>query len=228
VFLYIDLPSGRSITYPFARIIKNKFGEPAVTFKDNARGQWLDYRTKSKKKKPAAEDQEGEDDDGPEETRDEEEQTGGAYGGTWFENIVSGIARDLLGEAMLRVEAAGYPVVLHVHDEVVSEVPDGFGSLEEYLRLVEQLPDWAQGIPVGAKGRNGPRFAKVELPIEHVAGGFIDEPLPVKPPPKGEAKPKATNGAPHKSRKKPAGKLAAHVETELAGQMDLPVDSRPL
>jgi hypothetical protein len=57
-------------------------------------------------------------------------------------------------------------------------VPDGFGSLEEYLRLVEQLPDWAEGIPVGAKGRNGPRFAKVELPIEHVPGGFINEPLP--------------------------------------------------
>jgi hypothetical protein len=221
-FLYVTLPGGRSIAYPFARIIKNKFGEDAVTFKDNARGQWLDYRTKSKKKaKPAVAESEDED-DGPEDPRDENEQTGGAYGGTWFENIVSGIARDLLAEAMLRVEAAGYPVVLHVHDEVVSEVPDGFGSVEEYVRLVEQLPDWAQGIPVGAKGRNGPRFAKVELPIEHVPGGFIDEPLPVKPQPKGEAKPKATNGAPRKSRKKPA----AHVEAELAGQMDLPLDPR--
>ena len=43
----------------------------------------------------------------------------GAYGGVWTENIVSGIARDLLVAAMFRVEAAGYPIVLHVHDELV-------------------------------------------------------------------------------------------------------------
>jgi hypothetical protein len=176
--LYIDLPSGRSIAYPFARIIKNRFGEDAVTFKDNAGKQWRDYRTKSKKK-------EEDDNDENEDPRDEEEQTGGAYGGTWFENIVQGISRDLLAEAMLRVEAAGYDV----HDEVVSEVPIGFGSVEEFVRLVEQLPDWAAGIPVGAKGRNGPRFAKVEVPIEHVPGGFINEPLP-KPEQPEKSKPK--------------------------------------
>ena len=42
----------------------------------------------------------------------------GAYGGIWFENIVSGISRDILVEAMFRIEAAGYPIVLHVHDEL--------------------------------------------------------------------------------------------------------------
>ena len=45
----------------------------------------------------------------------------GAYAGPWTENIVSGIARDLLAAAMLRVEAAGYPIVLHVHDELAAK-----------------------------------------------------------------------------------------------------------
>ena len=78
----------------------------------------------------------------------------GAYGGLWTENIVSAIARDLLAGAMLRLEAAGYPMVLTVHDEVVVEVPDGFGSLDEFRRLIVATPDWADGIlPIAAKVR---------------------------------------------------------------------------
>ena len=53
----------------------------------------------------------------------------------WTENIVAGISRDLLADAMLRIEAAGYPIVLHVHDEIVCEVPEGFGSTEEFTRI---------------------------------------------------------------------------------------------
>jgi hypothetical protein len=89
---------------------------------------------------------------------------------------VQGVASDLLAAAMLRLEAAGYPVVLHVHDEIVCEVSDGFGSVEEYQRIVEQLPDWAQGCPVGAKVRNGPRFATAETPVEHIASTWGDAP----------------------------------------------------
>ena len=84
----------------------------------------------------------------------------GAYGGLWTENIVSGIARDLLAEAMLRIEAAGYPIVLHVHDEIVCEVPIGFGSTEEFTRLMTRKPAWALELPIAASAWTGPRYCK--------------------------------------------------------------------
>src|SRR5205085_2925806 len=53
------------------------------------------------------------------------------YGGMQFNNVVQGLARDKLVSAMFRIEEAGYPIVLTVHDETVSEVDEGFGSWQE-------------------------------------------------------------------------------------------------
>jgi putative DNA primase/helicase len=66
--------------------------------------------------------------------------------------------------AMSRLEAAGYSIVLHVHDEIVAEVPRGFGSMEEFLQIITVLPEWAGGLPIAAKVREGERFYKIAKP----------------------------------------------------------------
>src|SRR5262249_1319714 len=132
-FLYMQLPSGRFLTYPFPRLRTDEQGNLAVVFMDNAGGKWTACRYGH-----------------------------GAYGGTWIENAVQAVARDLFAAAMPRLEAAGYPIVLHVHDEIVAEVPNGFGSNEEFLKLLTTVPGWADGLPIAAKVRSGPRFCKLQ------------------------------------------------------------------
>ncbi len=74
------------------------------------------------------------------------------------ENIVQAISRDCMAEAMLRCNAAGYPVVLSVHDEVVSEA--GAGSVEEFEGLITQVPKWGAGLPIACEGWRGVRYHK--------------------------------------------------------------------
>ncbi|HAP4262116.1 TPA: DNA polymerase, partial [Enterococcus faecalis] len=78
-----------------------------------------------------------------------EQQT---YGGKLVENIVQATARDVLAEAMVRLEKAGYPIVFHVHDEAVAEVPEGEKSIEEMNKIMSIVPDWAEGLPLNAEG----------------------------------------------------------------------------
>ena len=74
------------------------------------------------------------------------------YGPKLVENIVQGTARDLLGESMLRVEERGYPIVMHCHDEIIAEVPEGTGSVEEMCAVMAEQPEWADGLPLRADG----------------------------------------------------------------------------
>jgi DNA polymerase len=159
--LTLTLPSGRTITYPGARLSPNtKFEDsvPDIEFFDNARGQW----------KPAR-----------------------AWFGTLTENVVQGCARDLLAAALLRFEARGLPVVFHCHDEVVIEVPEGSISEQEVLAILLKAPAWAAGLPLGGKVHSGrlyleapatgePPPPKDEELVERAVDAFVAnaEPLP--------------------------------------------------
>ena len=140
-FLLCRLPSGRHLAYPRPRIVKrDRWGTQRDVIE--CWGKDKKYRKPDGKfgrtKWGAWE----------------------PYGGLFAENITQAIARDLLAAAMLRLEARGYTVVMHVHDEIVCEVPHGFGSVQEMEAIMCELPAWATGLPVTAEGWEGVRYKK--------------------------------------------------------------------
>jgi DNA polymerase len=74
------------------------------------------------------------------------------YGPKIVENIVQAASRDLLAEAMLRLDKAGFAIVAHVHDEVICEVPMGESSVEEVCSFMSESPKWSEGLPLDADG----------------------------------------------------------------------------
>lgn len=85
------------------------------------------------------------------------------YGGKLVENVVQAIARDCLAQTIEHLEAAGLPVVFHIHDEVVIDTP-AFGTDDEMLDRVVKIMStpipWAEGLPLGADGWVGKFFKK--------------------------------------------------------------------
>lgn len=153
-FLYMRLPSGRAIVYPFPSIKKKLMpwterGKMILPATDDAPAVyeqlpvWKDSVC-YKGVDPL--------------THQWTDQF--AHGGLLANNAVQGTARDVEAEAMIRVEDAGYPVVLTVHDEVVSETPEEFGSVEEFEQLMTALPTWAEGLPLAASGWKAKRYRK--------------------------------------------------------------------
>lgn len=81
------------------------------------------------------------------------------YGGLWAENATQAVARDLMAEGMLRLEAAGFPVLLTVHDEVISQAEPA-RLVGDFVSTLATVPAWATGCPVAAEGWMGLRYKK--------------------------------------------------------------------
>ena len=75
-----------------------------------------------------------------------------SYGPKFVENIVQATARDILVEAMQRLDKKGFAITMHVHDEVVLEVPFGVSNVKECCQIMSINPEWAQGLPLNAEG----------------------------------------------------------------------------
>lgn len=83
------------------------------------------------------------------------------YGGMLTENVVQAISRDLMAEAMIRVENAGWPIILTVHDEIIAEVLKGLKDYKVFERLMAVVPGWAEGCPIAVEGGVVTRYQKV-------------------------------------------------------------------
>ncbi|MBB3980140.1 DNA polymerase [Rhizobium azooxidifex] len=150
-FLAMRLPSGRFLFYPNAAIrsVKTKWLD------EEGRPIWKDALTyfstidPAKKGKIVA---------------DPHNSSTWAristYGGMLAENATQAVARDVLADAMPRLESAGYPIILTVHDEIVAEPDEDFGSAEDMEEIMSELPKWAAGLPVAAEGFQGERYRK--------------------------------------------------------------------
>jgi DNA polymerase len=132
-FLLVRLPSGRFVHYPRPSVEEVKFGTSSRTV---VKYYGLDRITKKKWVQRTLTPQ------------------------ILSENVTSGTARDVLVDAMFRIEKAGYPIVLHVHDECVAQVPIGRADKEEFRHIMCDSAPWLDGLPVASKVESGRRFWK--------------------------------------------------------------------
>ena len=135
--LLLKLPSGRCLRYPKLRIDPTPRTHQSVDAQGCVR-EWTSESTLVY----------------------EEDQT--LYGGKIVENIVQATARDLLVEAVLKLEARGYPVLFHVHDELIVQAP--LDQTDACMIAVEEAltttPDWAAWLPIDCEVKSADRYGK--------------------------------------------------------------------
>lgn len=156
-FLVCLLPSGRPLFYPYARLddfvwgttkekkkrkllLSKAMAEPGFKIESDA-SKGITYMY--------------------EDSVTHQWSRGGTYGGSLSENITQAVCRDLLAEAIVRLEKASFPVVLHAHDEVVVEVPAiNAGAIKIVEKIMCEIPTWAKDFPISAAGWVGARYRK--------------------------------------------------------------------
>lgn len=129
-YITATLPSGRPLYYIKPRLQQGKWGEEATHMKVNSLSRKWERRK--------------------------------TYGGMLCENIVQAIARDVLAEAMLRLDEY-FNIVLHVHDEIIveKELTEHWDlTVNHFIDLMEQKPDWAQTLPISVDAWTGDRYKK--------------------------------------------------------------------
>lgn len=131
-FLHCQLPSGRLLAYcqPESRTVTTRYGQEKEVIIFRGLDSITDKWTQLS-----------------------------TYGGKLTENIVQAVSRDLLAEALLRLDAAGFDICLHVHDEILVEDREP-EKLKMMCELMELAPSWAEGLPLVAKGWAGRRYQK--------------------------------------------------------------------
>lgn len=130
-YLFVRLPSGRSLSYPHAAVEE----EPELGGKDGVTYYGVNQVTKKWEKLRT-------------------------YGGKMTENVVQAIARDILAEVLLQAEARKIDIVFHVHDEIVCECPEG-SPLSDIEALFSRAPEWAAGLPLKGAGYSTKFYLKV-------------------------------------------------------------------
>lgn len=132
-FLFMQLPSGRCLAYPYPSLGDGEtpWGKPIKKI----RFWGVDSLTKKWRKQET-------------------------YGGKLVENATQAAARDKLADRLVWLDRNGWEPVLHVHDEAVTETDPDFGSTEELEAIMSRMPAWAAGCPVSAEGWSEERYRK--------------------------------------------------------------------
>lgn len=130
--LYIELPSGRHLVYLHPHLGQNRFGSDAILYTGLGGSKTTAGRW------------------GTLET----------YGGKLSENLVQAIARDCLCAAMKRLTDAGYKICAHIHDEVILEMPEGKGGLDDAVHIMCQNEPWNDGLVMNADGFEAKYYQK--------------------------------------------------------------------
>lgn len=151
-FLWCGLPSGRALCYPYPKL--HEIGTPWGEKKDALTYMTVVSASGTAKTEKII----------PDEFASGEWQRVATYGGKLTENVTQACARDVLADAMLRLDDASFYIVMHVHDEVVVEIPErelaGDGAESVFAKSMALTPDWAPGLPIAVETWRGRRYRK--------------------------------------------------------------------